>query len=75
MRGLMLGFVLVCFSACAEKIVYKEVLVPVKCDVKDRDKPKKSQSLTIYLKEILIYTEGLERDLDYCKGKEIREAK
>ena len=53
-------------SGCAsnDRIIY----VPTKCDVAPRAKPIKSQSLTQYLKEVLIYSEGLERDLDYCRG-------
>ena len=57
-------------KGCAEpQIVYKEVKVPIKCDVSPRAKPKKNPNALAYLKEVLIYAEGLEKDLAYCKGK------
>lgn len=59
------------FSACANKnYVYKEVKIPTKCDIPKREKPKKESNITAYLKAILIYTEGLERDLAFCRGEE-----
>ncbi len=57
------------FSACAPHYVYKEVKVPIKCDVPKREKPKNQGNITTFLKDILIYTEGLERDLAFCKGE------
>ena len=64
--GVFLGIALLVCVGCAsnDRIIY----VPTKCDVAPRAKPIKSQSLTQYLKEVLIYSEGLERDLDYCRG-------
>lgn len=57
-------------KGCAEpKVVYKEVKVPIQCDVKPRKKPLKNANVIEYLKEVLIYAEGLEKDLNYCKGK------
>lgn len=64
----VLLFILVVFSGCAKQVKYKDVYIPVKCDVKDRVKPKNNGDPLVYLKELLIYTEGLERDLAYCKG-------
>lgn len=56
-------------KGCAEpRIVYKEVKVPIKCDVKERSKPVKNGNVLEFLKEVLIYAEGLEKDLDYCRG-------
>lgn len=56
-------------KGCAEpKVVFKEVKVPVACDVKERKKPLKNTNMLEYLKEVLIYAEGLEKDLAYCKG-------
>ena len=72
---ILLAFVFVwvialALSGCAATIhTPKEVLVPTKCDVPLREKPQKNASLTLYLKDILIYTEGLERDLNYCRGE------
>lgn len=58
------------FVACSEKIVYKDVLIPIKCDVAVRKKPILSQdsSPALNVRKVLIYTEGLENDLNYCKG-------
>lgn len=57
-------------KGCAEpQVVYKEVKVPVACDVKERKKPLKNANVLEYLKEVLVYAEGLEKDLNYCKGK------
>lgn len=57
-------------KGCAEpKVVFKEVKVPVACDVKERKKPLKNANVLEYLKEVLVYAEGLEKDLNYCKGK------
>ncbi|WP_066389543.1 hypothetical protein [Helicobacter himalayensis] len=55
-------------NACAPHYVYKEVKVPIKCDVPKREKPKNQGNITTFLKDILIYTEGLERDLAFCRG-------
>ena len=56
-------------KGCAEpKVVFKEVKVPIQCDVKERKKPLKNTNMLEYLKEVLIYAEGLEKDLAYCKG-------
>lgn len=56
-------------KGCAEpKVVFKEVKVPVACDVKERKKPLKNANMLEYLKEVLVYAEGLEKDLAYCKG-------
>lgn len=59
---------IVMFGCSKPVVVYKEVNVPVRCDVPDRHKPKKSSNTVEYLRDVLIYSEGLERDLDYCKN-------
>lgn len=70
-------------SACATKpVVYKEVKVPVKCDVPKRERPKFDEELVeehslasfVYMVEevypaIFQYLEGIERDLAYCRGE------
>ncbi|TLD79865.1 hypothetical protein LS68_009265 [Helicobacter sp. MIT 05-5293] len=58
------------FSACAEpRVVYKEVLIPTKCDIPKRQRPKKQDNIIAYLKEVLMYSEGLEKDLSFCRGE------
>ncbi|TLD94633.1 hypothetical protein LS71_009270 [Helicobacter jaachi] len=55
---------LLLLCGCADKVVY----VPTKCDVPARAKPINQGSVIKYLKEVLIYAEGLERDLNFCRG-------
>lgn len=63
-------------SGCAKPaVIYKEVKVPVKCDVKKRTRPNLDMNVSNFDKfmqkihEVLEYTEGLERDLAYCRGE------
>lgn len=48
---------------------YKEVLIPTKCEIPKRDKPIQKGSELEQLKSVLIYTEGLERDLNFCRSE------
>ncbi|EJB37850.1 hypothetical protein [Helicobacter pylori] len=67
MKLLFLAFVVsVCFSACAEKIVYQEVKVPIKCDIEIPTRPSEHLEALEYLRALLIYTETLENDLKFC---------
>ncbi|MFP6230246.1 hypothetical protein ACLGCZ_07780 [Helicobacter pylori] len=67
MRSLILAFCLsVCFNACAKKIIYKEVKVPVKCDIEIPTRPSAHLETLEYLRALLIYTETLENDLKFC---------
>lgn len=56
-------------SACAEKIVYKEVLVPQICPVSEKTRPIYSKDIQKDLSNVLIYTELLEADLKVCRGQ------
>lgn len=62
-------------SGCSFTTRYNEVKIPVKCDVPEREKPKRGNSQVHYLKDILIYVEGLENDLAFCRGEEIKNKK
>lgn len=53
-------------SACAPRVIYKDVYIPTKCRVLKPTRPPKSLNTLDYLKALLIYTEQLERDLDFC---------
>ncbi|GAA8041977.1 hypothetical protein TH0464_08190 [Helicobacter pylori] len=67
MKFLFLAFVLiVSFSACAKKIIYREVKVPIKCDILMPTRPSEHLEALEYLKALLIYTETLENDLKFC---------
>ncbi|WRC94930.1 hypothetical protein E5K77_07555 [Helicobacter pylori] len=56
----------VCFSACAKKIIYREVKVPIKCDIELPTRPSAHLETLEYLRALLIYTETLENDLKFC---------
>ncbi|WRG22845.1 hypothetical protein E5E38_00990 [Helicobacter pylori] len=67
MKLLFLAFgVSVCFSACAKKIIYQEVKVPIKCDIEIPSRPSEHLEALEYLRALLIYTETLENDLKFC---------
>lgn len=60
--------------------VYKEVKVPVSCKIERRERPnyENTKSLKELLNDILLYTELLEADTNYCRGYEdesVRESK
>ncbi|MDU9702939.1 hypothetical protein [Helicobacter pylori] len=60
------GVVSAFFSACAKKIIYQEVKVPIKCDIEIPTRPSEHLEALEYLKALLIYTETLENDLKFC---------
>ncbi|WP_324725783.1 hypothetical protein [Helicobacter felis] len=48
--------------------VYKPVYVPTKCQIPKLERPALgSSSLAQNIKALLIYTELLEKDLDFCR--------
>ncbi len=67
-------FLACCFSfvflGCAKKIIYKQVKIPVKCDVVLPTRPSEHLEGLEYLKELLIYAELLEKDLKFCTQKQ-----
>jgi len=78
MRLVLISFfatIVTLLSGCSFTTKYNEVKIPVKCDVPEREKPKRGNSQVHYLKDILIYVEGLENDLAFCRGKEIKNTK
>ncbi|ANT42514.1 hypothetical protein [Helicobacter phage UKEN31U] len=54
------------FSACAKRVVYQEVKVPIKCDIEIPSRPSEHLEALEYLRALLIYTETLENDLKFC---------
>lgn len=58
MKLLFLAFVCsVCFNACAKKVIYHEVKVPIKCDIELPTRPSERLEALEYLRALLIYTE------------------
>ncbi|QTO97833.1 hypothetical protein J5D20_04690 [Helicobacter pylori] len=67
MKLLILAFIFsVFFNACAKKIIYQEVKVPIKCDIEIPTRPSAHLEALEYLRALLIYTETLENDLKFC---------
>ncbi len=67
MKLYFLAFVVIVgFCACAKKIVYHEVKVPIKCDIEIPTRPSEHLETLEYLRALLIYTETLENDLKFC---------
>ncbi|MGQ2896612.1 DNA methyltransferase [Helicobacter pylori] len=67
MKLLFLAFVVsFSFSACAKKVIYHEVKVPIKCDIEIPSRPSEHLEALEYLRALLIYTETLENDLKFC---------
>ncbi len=56
----------VIFNACAKKVIYREVKVPIKCDIEIPSRPTEHLEALEYLRALLIYTETLENDLKFC---------
>ncbi|MFP6260615.1 hypothetical protein ACLGC4_06530 [Helicobacter pylori] len=54
------------FTACAKKVIYHEVKVPIKCDIEIPSRPSAHLEALEYLRALLIYTETLENDLKFC---------
>ncbi len=67
MKLLFLAFVCsISFSACAKKIIYRDVKIPIKCDIEMPTRPSEHLEALEYLRALLIYTETLENDLKFC---------
>ncbi|WQT48278.1 hypothetical protein KVC52_03345 [Helicobacter pylori] len=56
----------VSFTACAKKVIYREVKVPIKCNIEIPTRPSEHLEALEYLRALLIYTETLENDLKFC---------
>ncbi len=70
MKLLFLAFVCsISFSACAKKIIYRDVKIPIKCDIEMPTRPSEHLEALEYLRALLIYTETLENDLKFCTNK------
>lgn len=66
---ILAALVLIAFSGCSEKIAYKEVYLPQKCELTPKARPLKTDKVTQDLKQALVYTELLEQDLAICRGE------
>ena len=57
--------------SCSSKtqVIYKEVKIPVKCSIDKIPKPAYSDNLIQDLKNLAVYAELLEKDLNFCIGE------
>lgn len=64
-------FLVLIFNACAynTETIYKEVKIPVKCNIKRMPKPQYSNDLLKDLQNILIYSDLIENNLNFCLGE------
>nr|WP_233705675.1 hypothetical protein [Helicobacter felis] len=51
---------------CTPRVVYKDVYIPTKCQIVRPARPSKDLEVLEYLRELLAYTEELEKDLEFC---------
>ncbi len=65
-KGVLGGLWGLFLLGCTPQVVYQKVYVPVKCQLKPPVRPSKELDMLAYLKELLIYTETLEKDLQHC---------
>ncbi|PSM51358.1 hypothetical protein CBLAS_0923 [Campylobacter blaseri] len=71
MKNVLIFFVLIVFfNGCAtkEKLVYKEVKTPIRCDYEMPTKPKNDGNFES-AKELMIYFLKCEAGLKYCIGE------
>lgn len=66
--------IMLVFTACTQ-IAYKEVYIPVKCEIPERIKPKKEDYVdyTQFQAHLRSYYKGIERDLAFCRNGEKKE--
>ncbi len=62
----LMVFFSVIFNACAKKVIYRDVKVPIKCGIEIPTRPSEHLESLEYLRALLIYTEMLENDLKFC---------
>lgn len=67
MRLICIMSLILLLSSCSS--IPSKVYIPTYCDVQKREKPQKSGDLLEDIKKILIYSELLEQDLEFCRGK------
>ncbi len=65
MRVVVVVFGVFCLG-CTPRVVYKEVYIPTKCQIVRPARPSKDLEVLEYLRELLAYTEELEKDLEFC---------
>lgn len=67
MRLICIMSLILLLNSCSS--IPQKVYIPTYCDVQKREKPQKRGDLLEDIKAILIYSELLEQDLEFCRGK------
>lgn len=58
------------FIGCAQRVIYKDVYIPTKCDISIPQSPTLNGDLVSDFAKALQHSEILEKDLEFCvKGK------
>lgn len=58
------------FIGCTQRVIYKDVYIPTKCDISIPQSPILSGDLVSDFVKALQHSEILEKDLEFCvKGK------
>lgn len=67
----LIAVIIATITGCATTTKREAVYIPTKCKTKPIPKPypSKESSVSQEVAEILKYTEILEKDLEFCKGK------
>ena len=74
MKKILLTLPLFFLGCSVEKIVYKEVLIPTKCEIPEREKPKRENYIdyTEFQAYLRAYYKNIESDLYFCRtGKRL----
>ncbi len=69
LKGVLMGIGVLLLGACTPRVVYKNVYIPTRCQISKPSRPSKDLDMLEYLKALLIYTQELEKDLDFCLQK------
>lgn len=66
--------VIIMLTGCSlePRIEYKEKLVPVKCKIQKTQVPAYTGDLNIDIPNILVYTEVLEKDIEFCTTGKVK---
>lgn len=62
---IFIALIAISISGCTKT---QQVFIPTACEIPKRERPQKSGDMLEDLKAIFIYSELLERDLEFCRG-------
>lgn len=70
MRFLILVFFFFVLVGCSTKVEYREIYIPTKCEIPEREKPKKEnfKDFTEFQAHLRAYYKNIESDLYFCRN-------